>query len=91
MKTDVGTNYQLIPLHAHNSILQIWLELGIIGLFIFLLLIGVILNNIFIFKKYSRNISTVAIASFFLVFFTTQSSYGLWQSWWLSIIFINIV
>ena len=35
--TERGTNYQLIPLHPHNSILQIWLELGIIGLFLFFL------------------------------------------------------
>lgn len=89
--TDYGTIYQLIPLHAHNSILQIWLELGIIGLFLFFLIIKIIFNKIFHFNQYSKKISSVAVASSLMVFLIAQSSYGIWQSWWITIIFINII
>ena len=89
--TERGTNYQLIPLHPHNSILQIWLELGIIGLFLFFLFIKFLITKIFKFAQFNHKVSTVAIISFFLIFFIGLASFGLWQSWWISIIAINII
>ncbi len=41
-----------LPLHPHNNVLQIWLELGIVGLFIFAAFLAAIILNI---RKESGN------------------------------------
>ena len=63
-QTQRGTYYQFMPLHPHNSILQVWLELGIIGIIIFLIFIKVLLNKIYFYHKKSSLTSALAIFSF---------------------------
>ena len=29
------THYQLMPLHPHNGVIQLWLELGLVGIYFF--------------------------------------------------------
>ena len=90
-QTQRGTYYQFMPLHPHNSILQVWLELGIIGIIIFLIFIKVLLNKIYFCYKLSPMTSTIAIFSFLQIFIIGQISYGFWQSWWIAIIIINFI
>jgi hypothetical protein len=90
-KTQSGTKYQLIPLHPHNSILQIWLELGVLGIIIFLSFIKLILNKIYYYVQINRSVATIAFITFFQVFIIGQISFGLWQSWWLAVILITFI
>ena len=80
-----------MPLHPHNSILQVWLELGMIGIMIFLMFIKVLLNIIYMHYKISPIASTITIFSFFQIFITGQIAYGFWQSWWIAIIIIIFI
>ena len=85
------TNYELIPLHPHNNILQIWLDLGIVGLIIFFILIRTFLKRIYDFSNINNKVSAIAMISFLQIFFIGQISFGIWQSWWISIILINLI
>lgn len=89
--TQIGTKYQLIPLHPHNSILQIWLELGIVGIIIFFSIIKFILDRIFYYVQINRTVATIAFISFFQIFTVGQISFGFWQHWWLAIILIALI
>ena len=90
-QTERGTNYQFIPLHPHNSILQIWLELGIFGIIIFLMFIKILLNKIYNLKTINSLAPTIIVFSFLQIFVTSQIAYGFWQSWWIAIIIINFI
>ena len=89
--TESGTKYQLIPLHPHNSILQIWLELGFLGVVIFFSFIKLILDKIFYYIQINRSVATIAFMTFFQVFTIGQISFGFWQSWWIAIILIALI
>ena len=80
-----------IPLHPHNSILQIWLELGVIGIILFYIFLYKIINKIYEIKKINRKYAAFSLVSLFQIFLIGQFSYGFWQIWWISIIFINIL
>ncbi|MAK09250.1 MAG: hypothetical protein CML36_02045 [Rhodobacteraceae bacterium] len=90
-KTKNKTNYQLIPLHPHNSILQIWLELGAVGVIIFFIFIKKLLNKIYRYDEKNHYIATITIISFFQIFTIGQISFGFWQPWWIGLILINYI
>ena len=79
-----------IPLHPHNSILQVWLELGVLGIFLFYIFLYNIINQIYEIKKINSKYAAFSLVSLFQIFLIGQFSYGFWQTWWISIIFINI-
>ena len=91
LKTSASTKYQLIPLHPHNNVLQIWLELGIIGLIIFFIFIRLLLKEIYKLSKISHKFSAIVMISFFQVFFIGQISFGFWQSWWISLVLMSFI
>lgn len=71
-----------IPMHPHNATLQLWLELGAVGLVLYAFLFGVCLWGM------SRlGLSRIALASgtggVVAVFVIGQVSFSAWQSWWL--------
>lgn len=74
---------QAMPLHPHNSALQIWLELGLPGALLATVLVGWILITIgrgvqgSAEKAAMTGMCVTALGISFL-------SYGVWQSWWLS-------
>jgi exopolysaccharide production protein ExoQ len=84
--------FEPIPLHAHNGILQIWLELGIGGA---LLLGAIILSLIRLMCENSSTRSSnrywlsagFGLMTSSLVIFSL--SYGPWQSWWQSTIWLS--
>lgn len=87
-----GTDFRLVgekmPLHPHNSFLQILLELGLVGLCLTALLL------LYVTKEGVKAVmhSRVAVSSF--AAFTVSGlalalpSYGAWQGWWLSTILL---
>ena len=79
-----------IPLHPHNNILQIWLELGVVGIIFFYFFLHKIINKICQIKKFNHQYAAFSLASLCQIFLIGQFSYGFWQTWWISIIFINI-
>lgn len=72
-----------IPLHPHNMILQIWLELGAAGA---VLTIAVLLAFLRMLARAPLERFERAVGYGFLVTALTISAvaYGAWQAWWLS-------
>lgn len=84
IKNNLGRDVTLIPLHPHNNIMQIWLELGFLG--------AILLASMYVFIwikilkivhicKYKAGLLSASFSSVLLI---GQSSYGLWQNWWLA-------
>ena len=73
--------FEPIPLHVHNGILQIWLELGLGGA----LLLGAVLLSLLL--KIRRNVdgevmmaACMGLLSSSIIIFSI--SFGPWQNWW---------
>jgi len=69
-----------LPLHPHNNTLQVWLELGVVGLVIFSAFLWLILTRIAktIYEPYMLASCTALFANYFLI---GQTGYGIWQGW----------
>ena len=80
-----------IPLHPHNFIMQVWLELGLLGIIIFYFFIYNLIKRLKPFTEKQFYLSAFPIVSIIQVFFIGQLSYGFWQSWWIAIIIINFM
>ena len=89
--TTLKTNYELLPSHPHNGILQIWLELGFLGIILFLFFIISLLSKIHKYVKKDKFLVVTALISFFKIFLIGQISFGIWQSWWIAVIFMNCI
>ncbi len=79
-----------IPLHPHNAILQIWLELGVIGV--------ILIGSLLIFLLRYINNSQISIEQKFLLngflfsyFSVANISFNIWQSWWFSFLILMVV
>lgn len=72
-------------LHAHNSVLQIWAEFGLMGIFLACAFI------VYIFRKIenteNENVRRLYLASFMTCFCCSLTGYGIWQSWQLGLFF----
>jgi exopolysaccharide production protein ExoQ len=87
-KAYLDSSEQALPLHPHNGIIQIWLELGAAG---------AILAAVFaigLMRAVRRwpigDAGTEAACALFAAGFTIICvSYGLWQSWWLASLFFG--
>jgi len=79
--------YEPIPLHPHNAVLQLWLELGAIGALIGLGLLLAILRSIRR-GNLSKADQAVALGLFSTTLTLASISFGIWQGWWLSSILL---
>lgn len=78
-----GVFSEPIPLHPHNAILQVWMELGLLGAVLLAVFLVAILNQLRLLAL--PHWETAASFAFFACALTIESiSYGAWQSWWLS-------
>ncbi|MFN7038917.1 MAG: O-antigen ligase family protein [Alphaproteobacteria bacterium] len=76
----------IIPLHPHNFFLQIWLELGLVGVNIVLLALVPIYYSI------SRtSLKEALLGSLTISIIFASISFGIWQSWFLSAIWIGLI
>ncbi len=80
--------YEPIPLHPHNAVLQVWLELGAVSALIGLGLLLSILRAIGR-MKHSRLTRAAAYSMFTAGLALASISFGIWQSWWLSSILLS--
>lgn len=83
---DKGWTY--LPLHSHNIIMQTWLELGAIGLIILLSSIFILINAIGK-SALSVNLKATSFAAIAGYFTIALTGFGMWQFWWVSVIFIS--
>jgi len=79
-------NLEPIPLHPHNGIIQIWLELGGLGIaglawiiFTLVRITGGCLGQPLIFGFYVSSLATFSL------------SFGAWQSWWVCTLWLTAV
>lgn len=74
---------EYLPLHPHNGLLQVWVELGVVGV---ILMTTVALVTLSIMRRIVRR--RVEGAAFTGCLATTGAvaflSFGAWQSWWIS-------
>lgn len=79
--------YEPIPLHPHNGMLQVWMEMGAVGA---LILLGVLLSVILAaHRRITHNRDRAATWAMMSVWICISSlSFGAWQSWWLASILL---
>jgi O-antigen ligase len=88
---DTGQPYgKAIPLHPHNAILQLWLELGLPGIIFYLGLIIFIMIPITD-RRRSKLESAIMFGQFSTIFVTANLSFGIWQAWWIAAIWLSAV
>lgn len=71
----------ILPDHPHNVYLQIWLELGIPGVIIAMLLTGLLWRRIY---YAPRRIQPFIWGYVVTASITLAIAYGTWQAWWLA-------
>ena len=77
-----------IPLHPHNLVLQIWLELGLLGaliLIIFLSLIVRACNS----SQLTVPEKAICLGHLGSAFAVSNVSFSAWQGWWLSTLILS--
>ena len=73
-----------IPLHPHNNFLEIWLELGFLGIIAIILLWVKIIRYGIKKRKESYIIGTGICSSIVTIFIISNLSFGVFQAWWMS-------
>ncbi len=73
----------VLPLHPHNALIQVWLELGVLGALIVAGLFASIILAIWrgVMGRLERAAAFAAVAAAFV---NAELSFGIWQGWWLS-------
>ena len=82
----------VLPLHPHNAILQIWLELGVPGLVILALLVGALMAAPA--GRHAPELSSplspaVRAATILSTSLIACLAFGIWQNWWVSSLWLT--
>ena len=82
----LGTFDPALPLHPHNGVLQIWLELGVPGMLMLVGLVGWMMTAIrnAPWPSADKAASLALVAGAFVI---VNLSYGIWQGWWVAALF----
>lgn len=80
----IGNVAAMMPNHPHNAALQIWLELGLIGVALFLALLLILIWRIDKLPKVERVAAQCAFISSLAI---ALVGYGTWQSEWIAALF----
>ncbi|MDH5750271.1 MAG: O-antigen ligase family protein [Rhodospirillales bacterium] len=78
---------EAIPLHTHNGVLQIWLELGALGAVLLAIFLVMLIRRIGL--AANRPDRAVGYGVFFTGLTIASVSYGIWQSWWLGTLWMT--
>jgi O-antigen ligase len=83
-----GTDLPLMTLHPHNAALQVWLELGLVGVF---LVIAICLGMARLLwrMRHERLLLAMSCASFGTFAMISLLSFGIWQTWWHGTIWVT--
>jgi len=77
-----------LPLHPHNAILQIWLELGFPGIVLFISLLGLILLKV-VKLDYSKFEAAMIFGQIATILVIANLSFGIWQAWWIATLWLS--
>jgi exopolysaccharide production protein ExoQ len=87
-----GAQRAAVPLHPHNAVLQIWLELGLLGVLIMLGLWWQISQLVLkVYDEFGRHVAGVVQASISSAVAISLVSFGFWQTWWQSVLAITTI
>ncbi len=76
-------NNEFLPLHPHNGVLQVWVELGAVGTLGFAAIVWLVFTAIR--RRVADRGTAAALAAAMTAYMTVgQFSYGVWSSWWLA-------
>lgn len=75
---------ELMPLHPHNEILQVWLELGVPGLLILAAVIWYLFLPRGTSRGYLPGTEWVRTATVGMILVVGSVAFGVWQSWWVA-------
>ncbi|WP_161625013.1 O-antigen ligase family protein [Paramagnetospirillum caucaseum] len=78
----LGITESMLPLHPHNGILQIWLELGVFGALLAGAFLVRVLAGIDRLDSADRTGRAIACGIYCAALTIGTTSYGIWQSWW---------
>ena len=78
----VGIVSEPIPLHPHNVVLQIWLEMGIAGAIFLAALLFFLIKSVFG-ENLNKRDRFAGVGILVTIFIINLISYGAWQNWWL--------
>lgn len=73
---------QALPLHPHSAVIQIWLELGLVGVMLLGALFAVIVLLVPESLRDRAGPATIA-ATIACAFTIAQLGFGIWQGWWM--------
>jgi O-antigen ligase len=78
-----GTPWPSLPLHTHNGFLQIWLELGAVGIALILAMFAAAARALWAMttQPLALAVSLATLASTAVI---ALISFGIWQYWWLA-------
>ncbi|MDA1310371.1 MAG: hypothetical protein O2985_12310, partial [Proteobacteria bacterium] len=76
------------PTHPHDAAIQLWLELGGVGLVIFAIIVWLAIRTVRVLQSPWQ---AAAIGAGAAIVFTAMVSYGLWQETWLGIIGMTVL
>ena len=73
----------LLPLHPHNAVMQVWVELGLPGAVLASALVVLVLGRV---RRAAAqpHLAAVRLAVFVSFAAIALTSYGVWQNWWLA-------
>lgn len=82
----------LLPLHPHNGILQVWLEMGAAGaLLVMVMIYGIGQSLAGIVREHGRFGGAMASAVTASALSLSLLSFGQWQSWWQASLWLSAV
>lgn len=83
--TDASRMYAQIPMHPHDAAIQIWFELGAVGVCLVILFWLWLWSAVL--KVSGRSRDTAGVLAAVAVAYLTigGSSFGVWQEWWLAL------
>ncbi len=87
--SETGRQYgRALPLHPHNVIAQIWLELGLPGIVMFIGLLSFILLKV-VKLDYSKFEVAMIFGQIATVLVIANLSFGIWQAWWIATLWLS--
>ena len=87
-----GFKLSPFPRYPHNNVMQVWLELGLVGLAIFASYLWNILARFREMSKKNYAYGCTIHAMFINYFVIGMISFNLWQSWWIMVIlFMSLI
>ncbi len=76
---------QSLPLHPHNAVLQLWLELGVVGAAVYCIVLVALASL----AARVPN-APLALGQFVSALVIANVSYGIWQAWWIATLWFAV-